>query len=120
MKLIIAGSRCFEDYEKLCKEVDEVADWNPITEILCGEAKGADSLGRRYAEDRGIKVSSYKPDWKVYGRAAGIRRNQRMAQDADALIAFWDGQSKGTWNMVQNMRDKFVKIVIFNKGEQHE
>ena len=62
---------------------------------------GADALGERYAAERGYLLRRFPADWKQYGRAAGVRRNKEMAQNADALIAFWDGISRGTKNMIE-------------------
>ena len=68
--------------------------------IVCGEARGADSLGKRLAYEKGWKVLSFPADWDKHGKAAGYKRNDEMARNADALIAFWDGKSRGTKHMI--------------------
>ena len=111
MDIIIAGSRDFDDYGRLCQECDTLLAGLRVDSILCGECRGADALGKRYAEDRGISVKSYPADWQRYGRAAGPIRNKQMAEAADLLIAFWDGQSRGTHSMIKLMQGKAVEIV---------
>lgn len=64
--------------------------------IISGHASGADALGERYVQERGFLLETYPVDWKAHGRAAGPIRNAQMAVVADALIAFWNGKSRGT------------------------
>jgi alpha/beta superfamily hydrolase len=125
MKLIIAGSRDFSDYNLLKRSVDELiqglalnAD-DPV-EIINGGARGADSLGRWYATVNKLKVTTIRADWEKYGRAAGPKRNGQMAEIADALIAFWDGKSSGTADMIRQARQKglSIHIVYFNLVEK--
>jgi hypothetical protein len=111
MKVIIAGSRHFNDYKQLKMELDLYpAD---ITEVVCGEAKGADLLGKKWAHSNNVKVSSFPADWGKYGKSAGPKRNMQMGDYADQLIAFWDGESKGTKQMIDYMKrlNKGVYIV---------
>lgn len=68
--------------------------------IISGTAKGADTLGERYAEEKSYEVWRYPADWNTYGKKAGYIRNEKMAQVADALVAFWDGKSRGTKHMI--------------------
>lgn len=104
MKVIIAGSRTFNDYEYLKQSLKELN--LDITEIVCGEAKGADTLGRRYGEENNIPIKSFPAQWDLYGKSAGYIRNSQMGDYADYLVAFWDGKSKGTFNMIEYMRKK--------------
>lgn len=108
MKTIIAGSRNFSDYDAL----KTICDKHQITEVVCGGAKGADALGERYAQENNIPVKYFRADWDKYGRSAGPIRNEQMAQYADFLIAFWDGQSKGTDNMIRNAKKHNIKYEI--------
>ena len=114
MRVVIAGSRHFNDYDLLKERCDFYLQGHHVDAILCGECRGADLLGKRYAEERGIPVESYPADWDKYGRAAGQIRNKQMADHADCLIAFWDGESKGTKGMIRLMGDKPVRIVRVN------
>lgn len=115
MKLIVAGSRTFSDYPLLRNELDRFVGNEKDVVILCGDARGADSLGARYAEERGFAVEHFPALWKLYGRLAGFLRNRQMADAATHCIVFWDGVSHGTRNMIYEManRDKPVKIVRF-------
>lgn len=113
MKVIVAGGRDFSDYQLLCRKLDAILSQQNAVQIVCGEARGADSLGRKYAEERGYTILSFPADWNRYGRSAGFRRNEQMAQVADALVAFWDGQSKGTANMIELMKNKPTRVVRY-------
>ncbi len=114
MKLIVAGSREFDNFEKLENELFNVSliIGKPKT-IVSGKARGADSLGEIYAKKYLIDVEEYPADWDNYGKSAGYRRNCDMANNADVLIAFWDRKSKGTKHMINIALNKglFVKVV---------
>ena len=114
MKVIVAGGRDFNNYELLKEKLDfYFKDIIPV--IICGEAKGADSLGRRYAEEKGLDILSYPAEWDKYGKSAGYKRNEQMAAEAEALVAFWNGKSKGTKHMIDTMirLNKPVRIVYY-------
>lgn len=113
MKLIIAGTRTFSDYELLKSSVQELQI--EITKIISGHAEGADLLGEQYAHENGIGVIQFPAKWREYGKSAGPIRNKEMANDADILIAFWDGESPGTKNMIDTMErlKKPVHIILY-------
>lgn len=98
MKLIIAGGREFDNFELLCSVMSKVK--TPVEEVVCGGARGADELGQLWALERSIAVKYFPADWDRYGKSAGYRRNEQMADYADALLAFWDGESRGTKHMI--------------------
>ncbi len=104
-RIIIAGSRNFDDYVHLCEYMDAFEAEYGIapdeTEFVCGEARGADALGKLWARSRGYDVVSFPADWDTHGKSAGYKRNEQMAQYATWLVAFWDGVSKGTGHMVR-------------------
>ena len=114
-QVIIAGSRGFDDYDLLRSKCDAFFSRRKPTAIICGEARGADKLGRRYAEENGIEVLSYPAEWSRYGRAAGNIRNAEMLKVADALVAFWDGRSSGTKHMIEITREKNIpyRVVMY-------
>ena len=116
MKIIIAGSRDFNDYEKLCEVCDYMLSKQSEIEIVSGAARGADLLGEKYAKEKGYSIKQFKPDWSI-GKSAGFLRNKEMAEYADALIAFWDNKSKGTKHMINLAKEKGlkVKIQLFNQ-----
>lgn len=105
IKVIIAGSRNYSNFSELCFVCDYYLSHSPKVEIVCGGARGADSLGKRYAELKGYKIKEFIPDWDKFGKSAGYRRNVEMANYADVLIAFWDGNSKGTGHMIDIMKN---------------
>ena len=100
MKVIIAGSREFNDYNKLCNVCDYYLSKQSEIEIVSGTAKGADQLGERYSKERGYALKQFPADWNKFGNSAGYKRNVEMAEYSDALIAFWNKESKGTKNMI--------------------
>jgi len=106
LKIVIAGSRTFNDY-KLLKSVviDYIGGmaYNNI-EIVSGGANGADNLGEKLANELGCSLRIFPADWDKYGKSAGVRRNEQMAIYSDAVIVFWDGISKGTQNMIDNAK----------------
>ena len=114
-KWIVAGSRTFQNYPLLCKELDKIRE--QIGEIVCGEARGADTLGRTYAYDNDIKIRSFPADWKQYGQSAGFVRNDDMAAYADKAIIFWDGKSVGSKDMIDKMEKlgKEVRVIYYDK-----
>lgn len=98
MKTIIAGSRTIYDYNCL-KNAIAASKFN-ISTVISGTAKGADKLGEIYAKNRKIPLEQFPANWNKYGKSAGYIRNAEMAKNADALIALWDGKSKGTKHMI--------------------
>lgn len=116
-KVIIAGTRSFDDYSLLCSFCDKCLSRKGLTHdiiVVSGTARGADRLGERYAHERGYEIKRFPADWRNNGKAAGIIRNTDMANYADALIAFWDGQSKGTLNMIETAKRKGLSVRIYN------
>ena len=114
MKYAVIGSRHYSDYSKL-KSVLEKYD---ITSIVSGGAKGTDQLAERYALEKSISIEVIKPDWNRYGKAAGIIRNKDIINHCDAVIAFWDGISKGTKSTIhfaENAKKLVTIHIIQNK-----
>lgn len=109
MKLIIAGGRDFKDYNLLEIEVKKfivessIKNKNEIT-IISGKALGADLLGERFASKYGFNLLEFPADWDKHGNCAGPIRNAEMAKVASHCIVFWDGQSRGTANMIENCK----------------
>jgi hypothetical protein len=115
MKTIIAGTRTINDYNLLLVALSKI-DWE-ITEVVCGMADGVDSLGLRWAEENNIKLSKFAAEWNVYGRSAGPIRNAQMAKYADACIVIWDGESKGSKNMIRESLNHGLKLKTFLQGD---
>ena len=116
-RVIVAGSRSFNDYAALRMACDKLLVKKKLTHhivVVSGTARGADSLGEKYARERGYAVERFPADWQQYGKTAGPIRNRQMADNADAMIAFWDGQSKGTQNMIMEAPKKGMAVRIYN------
>jgi len=119
-RVIIAGTRSFNDYELLrdsCNNLLSEKQRTHTVVVISGTARGADQMGERYAKERGFQLRRFPADWEQYGKSAGHIRNAKMADNADALIAFWDGESKGTKNMIDNARRKglAVRVIQYQK-----
>jgi hypothetical protein len=113
-KVIIAGSRGFNNYEYLVKTMDHLLQNKKLVEIVSGTAKGADSLGEKYAEERSHSVKQFPANWDKYGKKAGYLRNEEMAKYADACVCFWDGRSPGTKHMIKLAKENNLKLIIKN------
>ena len=98
-RLIIAGSRGFVDYELMKGVCDKLFKKKPFT-VISGGARGADKLAERYAKEKGIDCRVIEADWGRLGKKAGYLRNKVMREEGQALLAFWDGQSRGTSHMI--------------------
>lgn len=126
-KLIIAGTRQFDDWPLLATICNEMREVMGITTVLSGAnpglrskdgnvlCRGADALGEHWATVHGIPVKRFPADWNKYGLAAGPIRNGDMAREGDALLVFWDGESRGTYNMLREMleRQKPYRVIFY-------
>jgi hypothetical protein len=112
MKVIIAGSRDFIDLDLLIEKCDSILEGKNDVEIVSGAARGADRLGEHYAGLREFGIKKFPAEWNKYGKSAGYKRNSEMAEYADALIAFWDGESKGTKHMIDLADSKGLEIYV--------
>lgn len=120
-RIIIAGSREFNDYEKMLKALDELGVHlmnaiNPI-EIISGHAPGADTLGERFAKAYDYTLKIFPAEWDKYGKAAGPIRNEQMAKyaaesDQGILVAFPIGESRGTRNMIKLAKQYGLEIEV--------
>ena len=116
IKVIIAGTRDFNDYAFLKKNLDYFLQGinpnNEEIEIVSGNARGADKLGERYAKEHNLPVKLFPANWDKYGKRAGYLRNQEMANYADVLIAFWDEKSKGTKHMIDIAKKQGLTVIV--------
>lgn len=107
MKIIIAGTRTFNDYDLLKREVMRFMSEFFQTvyvgnSIIVGGANGADTLGVKFSKEYELPLDVFQANWGLHGKAAGPIRNEAMAKEADACIVFWDGKSRGSKNMIDN------------------
>jgi len=114
MKVIVAGTRNFNDYALLKSELDKLLQpLLPVT-IFSGGAPGADTMAEVYATENNIPFVRFVADWGKYGKSAGPIRNAEMAEDADAIIAFWDGKSAGTKDMIKKATQRGLKTIVID------
>ncbi|WP_211232682.1 DUF4326 domain-containing protein [Marinobacterium litorale] len=122
VRCVIAGSRDFNDYALLEKEMvkylNQVAETTEQITIISGNARGADLLGERFAQEYGLKLERYPAEWDRYGKRAGYLRNEHMANIVNHAVIFWDGISKGTKHMIDICDKKNIPGVVFNYGDQ--
>lgn len=110
MRTIIAGSRDCTNPEDLIRALSE-CDWTP-TVVISGAARGADRLGELWAQVNNIPCEKFPANWNKYGKSAGYRRNVEMAENAEALLALWDGKSRGTKHMIDIANSKGLKVHV--------
>lgn len=118
MKIAIVGSRGFDDYELLKEFISETVAENQdffaegIDTVVSGGAKGADTLGERYADEMGYQKLIFKADWDKYGKRAGFIRNVDIIDNCDVCFAFWDGQSHGTKHDIDLCIEKMKRCFV--------
>lgn len=107
MKIAIVGSRglCVEDIGKYLPD--------SVTEIISGGARGIDTQAREYAHANGIKLTEILPEYEKYGRGAPLRRNLRIIDSADEVLALWDGRSRGTGDVIEKCRLRGKRITVY-------
>ena len=98
MKVAIVGSR---EYPSLNEVRLLVAQLPEGSTVVTGGAKGVDREAQYAANDRGLACIVICADWDTYGRQAGALRNVRIVAACDRLVAFWDGRSRGTQDVMR-------------------
>ena len=111
MKVAVIGSSDYNDYD----EVKNTLKGLNITLIVSGGAKGADTLGERYADENNIPKKIFLPDWNKYGKRAGFIRNTDIINEAELVVAFWDGESKGTKDSIKKAEEQNKNIILVVK-----
>lgn len=117
MKLAVIGSRDFTNYQLLKRYLDEFQKEYPFDTIISGGARGADSLAEKYAKANNLAFFSYLAEWEMYGARAGFVRNKEIIRNADMIIAFWDGTSRGTLHSIklaEKQRKKHI-VIYYSK-----
>ncbi len=108
MKVAVVGSRC------LCVERLEQYLPKGTTEIISGGAKGVDASAREYALGHGLKLTEFLPEYSRYGRSAPLKRNITIIENADLVLAFWDGRSRGTKDVIDQCKKRSIPITVFD------
>lgn len=116
MRVLVCGSRHFNDYERLKADLDRVLDKTTVTEIIHGDARGADRLSGRYGAELGIPVRRFPALWELHGKRAGPIRNLQMLREGnpDCVVAFLAVDSRGTANMIAQAEKAGVKTIVIN------
>lgn len=127
MRVLVCGSRTWNDRKFLNDILNHLAKVIDIEVIIEGEAKGADTMAREWAEDKGVNVDAYPANWGEFGKAAGPIRNKQMLEEGQPklVIAFYDGHredSRGTANMVAQAKAASVGVLEYfgNHPYDHE
>jgi len=134
MKLIIIGSRDLNLSDNFIHETLQMFKLEP-TEIVSGGAHGVDRSGENYVQTfnvhfknpaatassfqaKQLELKVFEADWEEHGKAAGPIRNGQMAEYADALLLIWDGESRGSANIKEQMHkaNKPVYEIIMRQG----
>ncbi len=118
MRTIIAGSRGGTHYQNLLDALKEIS-WTP-TVVVSGTARGVDLMGERWAKENNLSIERYPADWDKHGKPAGYVRNVEMADKAEALLALWDGQSRGTMHMINLAKKKGLVVHVWDMEEKLE
>lgn len=107
MKVAVVGSRCLR--------VEHLERYLPkdTTEIISGGAQGVDASAREYALERGLKLTEFLPEYSRYGRSAPLKRNNTIIENADIVLAFWDGGSRGTEYVIAKCKKQNIPVVVF-------
>jgi len=110
MRVLVCGGRDFQNAAWLNRTLDSIHAETPVSELMQGGAKGADTLARDWAASKGITRWVCRADWERDGKAAGPIRNQRMLEwRPDLVIAFPGG--RGTADMVRRAKAAGVRVV---------
>ncbi len=107
MRVAVIGSRGLS--------IDNLGEYLPenTTEIVSGGAKGVDTCAREYAMRHGLRLTEYLPEYERYGRAAPLRRNITIIENADLVLAFWDGKSRGTKSVIDNCKKRNIPVAVY-------
>jgi predicted Rossmann fold nucleotide-binding protein DprA/Smf involved in DNA uptake len=110
MRVAIVGSR---EYSNLNRVREFVKALPPGTVVISGGARGVDHTAATAARIRGLEVVEYLAEWEHYGQRAGFMRNADIVAAADRVVAFWDGQSRGTQHTIQLATNAGKDVTIY-------
>lgn len=111
-KIVVAGGRTYTNTGMVFICLEKIVQKGDV--IISGHAKGVDMMGELYAQKNNLACEIYPAEWDKYGRSAGPRRNEQMAQVADKVVVFWNFKSRGTKNMVEMAKKYKKELFIFD------
>ncbi len=117
MRVIIAGTRTCDKESIVEAAIRNSGVRNEITVVVTGGCRGVDTIAEEWARRNNIPCKVIYPNWELYGVSAGPKRNKQMVKEADALIAVWDGKSKGTQNIIEIARRFLLKVYVYRFDE---
>ena len=115
MRIGIVGSRDYKDMKRVYFYVSELPK---DTVIVSGGARGVDWEAENAAKVFGLQTIIHRADWDVNGKLAGFLRNSLIVNDSDCIVAFWDGQSRGTLDTIQKAVQAGKVVKIYPDKEQ--
>ena len=107
MKAAIIGSRNITNID-LSRFIPK-----ETTEIISGGAKGVDTIAKEYALENGLKLTEFFPEYERYGKGAPLKRNITIIENADIVLAFWDGKSRGTKFVIDNCHRRNIPVRVY-------
>lgn len=115
VNLAIIGSRDFKDYLKAKEVIDAFQEKYQLDfHIISGGAQGADTIAQKYAKEKGLPITIYYPNYNKYGKTAPFVRNRSIIISSDFVLAFWDFESNGTRQALQEAEELNKKIIVYN------
>jgi hypothetical protein len=111
-RVLVTGSLSFNDYELLRATLDRLLAERGNVVVVTGGATGAEALGERYAQERGLGVTQLLADWARYGRGAKVIRNTQLIEVADRAVFFWDGKNRGIAETIERAEAKGIPVEV--------
>jgi hypothetical protein len=121
LNIAVIGSRDFDNYEYVKYRLGQLQHKfpNQTFKVVSGAARGADSLGEKWANENGLKTQIFPADWDKYGKRAGYIRNEDIIKNADIVVSFWDGQSKGTQHSMELALKQKKELLVYQTKPNH-
>ena len=132
-KVAVVGSRSFKNYNFLSEQLTEIFKKLSYEDVIIvsGGSGGADTLAEQYANENGLDTRIIKADWKdmsepcvvkrntygTYNALAGFKRNKVVVDEADLIIAFWDGRSHGTADMIAAAKNEGKHLMVIDTNK---
>lgn len=126
--ILVCGSRTFTNWELMNCTLNEANQRSEVSRVIHGGAAGADRMGGRWGKLMALDVLEVLPQWGKYGISAGYKRNITMLdmlemEMLDEVVAFWDGESRGTKHTIENAnhRELEITVILYNPdGDEAE